>query len=103
VRRAVRVVRLEELGPGELRLVTVNGTRVVLARVGDTVYACEEMCAHQGGPLSEGKLSGTRLACPWHGWHFDVRTGACVMPSRGGPVRTYPVRIEAGEVWVEVA
>jgi nitrite reductase/ring-hydroxylating ferredoxin subunit len=75
----------------------------VLARVGDAVYACEDMCAHQGGPLSEGKLSGTRLACPWHGWHFDIRTGACVMPSRGGAVASYPVRIEGGEVWVEVA
>ncbi len=99
----VRVARLEELPVGEPHLVKVNGTRVVLARVGDTVYACEEMCAHQGGPLSEGKLSGTRLACPWHGWHFDLRTGTCVMPTRGDPVRTYPVRIEAGEVWVEVA
>lgn len=101
--RAVRVASLEELAVGELRLVEVNGTRVVLARVGDAVYACGEVCAHQGGPLSEGRLSGTRLACPWHGWHFDVRTGACVMPSRGGPVPSYAVRIEAGDVLVEVA
>ena len=100
---SVRVARLEELVAGELRLVKVNGTRLVLARVGDAVYACEELCAHQGGPLSEGKLSGTRLACPWHGWQFDVRTGNCLMPTRGGTVASYPVRIEEGEVWVEVA
>jgi nitrite reductase/ring-hydroxylating ferredoxin subunit len=99
----VRVARLEELSPGEPRLVEVDGTRVVLARVGDAVYACSAVCTHQGGPLSEGRLSGTRLACPWHGWHFDVRTGACVMPTRGGSVPSYPVRIEAGEVWVEVS
>jgi nitrite reductase/ring-hydroxylating ferredoxin subunit len=99
---AFRVARLDELSPGELRPVDVAGTRVVLARVGDAVYACNAVCTHQGGPLSEGKLSGTRLACPWHGWHFDVRSGACVMPTRGDSVPSYPVRIEAGDVWVEV-
>jgi nitrite reductase/ring-hydroxylating ferredoxin subunit len=99
----VRVARLEELAAGEPRLVEVNGVRVVLARVGDSVYACGEVCVHQGGPLSEGTLSGARLACPWHGWQFDLRTGTCLMPTRGGAVPSYPVRIEAGEVWVEVA
>ena len=96
------MARLEELAAGEPRLVEVNGIRVVLTRVGDDVYALSEVCAHQGGPLSEGKLSGSRLACPWHGWQFDVRTGTCLMPSRGDAVPSYPVRVEAGEVWVEV-
>ena len=99
---AVRVARLEELVAGEPRLVEINGIRVVLTRVGDDVYALSEVCAHQGGPLSEGKLSGSRLACPWHGWQFDVRTGTCLMPSRGDAVPSYPVRIDGGEVWVEV-
>jgi nitrite reductase/ring-hydroxylating ferredoxin subunit len=99
---AVRVARLEELAAGAPRLVEVNGSRVVLVRVGDNVYACGEVCVHQGGPLSEGTVSGSRLACPWHGWQFDVRTGTCLMPTRGGAVPSYPVRIEAGDVWVEV-
>jgi nitrite reductase/ring-hydroxylating ferredoxin subunit len=99
---AVCVARLEDLPHGAPWLVEVNGIRVVLARVGDNVYACGEVCVHQGGPLSEGTMSGSRLACPWHGWQFDVRTGMCLMPTRGGAVPTYPVRIEAGDVWVEV-
>jgi nitrite reductase/ring-hydroxylating ferredoxin subunit len=99
---AVRVSRLEELVAGQPRLVEVNGVRVVLARVGDSVYACGEVCVHQGGPLSEGTLSGARLACPWHGWQFDMRTGNCLMPTRGGAVPSYPVRIDEGEVWVDL-
>ena len=99
---AVRVARLDDLPVGQTKLVEVNGERVVLARVGDTVYACSDVCSHQGGPLSDGRLYGARLACPWHGWNFDVRTGQCVLPGRGGPVPSYPVRVEAGEVWVEV-
>jgi nitrite reductase/ring-hydroxylating ferredoxin subunit len=99
---AVRVARLDDLQAGRATRVEAEGMRIVLARVKDEVYACNDVCAHQGGPLSEGKLSGVRLACPWHGWMYDVRTGECVMPERGGHVARYPVRIEGGEVWVEV-
>ena len=98
----VRVARLDELAPGQPKLVDVDGTRSVLGRVGESVYACDNTCARQGGPLSEGKLSGTRLACPWHGWMYDVRTGECIMPSRGGRVPTYPARVEGDEVWVTI-
>ena len=99
---SVPVGRLDDIEPGRTRLVEVNGFRIALARVGDTVYALHDTCAHQGGPLSEGRLSGARLACPWHGWMYDVRSGECVMPARGGRVQSYPVRVEAGEVFVEI-
>ena len=94
---------LAEITPGQRRLVEAEGKRVVLVRVGDAVHALGDTCAHQGGPLSEGKLSGTRLACPWHGWMYDVRTGQCAFPGRGAAVPSYPVRIENDEVWVEVS
>jgi len=93
---------LADVPVGGCKLVEVNGTRVVLARVGESVYACAEACSHQGGPLSQGKLAGTRLTCPWHGWLYDVRTGQCLMPQRGAAVATYPVRIEGDDIWVEV-
>jgi len=98
----IRVARLDEVSPGEPRLVEADGTRIVLVRVGDTVHACDDSCTHHGGPLSEGKLAGTRLSCPWHGWMFDVRTGQCLMPSRGDAVPTYPVHVEDGEIWVDM-
>lgn len=98
----VRVARLDDLQAGQPVLVEASGARLVLARVGDAVYALAGACAHRGGPLGEGKLSGHRLACPWHGWHYDVRTGECTFPGRGARVACYPVRIDAGEVWVEV-
>jgi 3-phenylpropionate/trans-cinnamate dioxygenase ferredoxin subunit len=87
---------------GGCKLVEVNGTRVVLARVGERVYACADTCSHQGGPLSQGKLAGTKLTCPWHGWLYDVRTGQCLMPRRGAAVETYAVRVEGDNVWVDV-
>ena len=99
---ARRVASLDEVPAGQPKVVELDGVRVVLTRVGDAVYACGDVCTHRGGPLGEGKLTGTRLACPWHGWMFDVRTGRCVLPSRGASVPSYPVSLEEGEILVEL-
>lgn len=97
-----RVARFDELEPGRATRAEANGTRLVLARVGDNVYACGDTCAHRGGSLSAGRLTGVRLACPLHGWMYDVRTGECVLPGRGASVPSYRVRIDAGDVWVDL-
>jgi nitrite reductase/ring-hydroxylating ferredoxin subunit len=97
-----RVASLAEVPTGRPLAVEVEGARVVLARVGEAVYACGGVCAHRGGHLSEGKLSGPRLACPLHGWIYDVRSGQCLFPTRGGQVPSYPVRIVGDSVFVEV-
>jgi len=99
--RGVRAGTLDELAAGRPRRVEVNGAPVLVVRVGEAVYACGAVCAHQGGPLDQGKLSGTRLACPWHGWMYDVRTGQCVFPGRGAHVPSYATRVDGDEVWVE--
>ena len=98
----VRAAALADLTPERPLALTLNGARVALVRVGERVHALADVCAHQGGPLSEGRLTGGRLACPWHGWMYDVRTGRCVMPARGGPVPSYPVRVEGDDIWVDV-
>jgi nitrite reductase/ring-hydroxylating ferredoxin subunit len=99
---AVRAAALADVTPGAPHLVEAAGTRVVLVRVGEQIHAIGDTCSHQGGPLGAGKLSGPRLACPWHGWMYDVRTGRCVFPGRGAAVVSYPVRVEADAVWVEL-
>jgi nitrite reductase/ring-hydroxylating ferredoxin subunit len=102
VTQARRVASLDEVPAGRPKLVALDGTRIVLARVGENVYAFGDVCSHRGGPLSEGKLNGHRLACPWHGWMYDVRTGQCLFPGRGAGVPVYPVRTDAGEIFVEL-
>src|SRR5262249_59280140 len=71
----VRVARLADVVSGQPVRAEAAGTTIVLARVGDQVFACGDTCAHKGGPLSGGRLTGARLACPWHGWMYDLRTG----------------------------
>jgi nitrite reductase (NADH) small subunit len=100
--REVRAVSLAEVSPGQLKLIELDGRRVVLVRLAEHVYCLDDTCAHKGGPLSEGKLTGPRLACPWHGWIYDVRTGQCVFPGRGASVPPYSARIDGGDIVVEI-
>ena len=102
-----RVASLSELVPGQPSGMDVDGARLVLARVGEAVYACGDTCTHRGGHLSEGRLTGPRLSCPLHGWKYDVRTGQCVRNSApprfaSGSSPVYPVRIDGDSVFVEI-
>ena len=98
----VRASRLDALLPGRPVLLDVDGRRLALVRVGDTVHALDDACPHAGGPLSEGAVTGRTLACPYHGWVWDLVTGACRAPGRGARVAVYPTRVDAGEVWVDL-
>src|SRR5207245_11172682 len=93
----VRVASLADLAPGQPVRAEAAGAAIVLARAGDQVFACGDTCAHKGGPLSGGRLTGARLACPWHGWMYDVRPGESVVTGRGARVPPAPVPTAARE------
>lgn len=98
-----RVVHLDALPRGRGTCVRVDGVEVGLFRVDDAVYAMENRCPHADFPLSEGALEGSVVVCPAHGWDFDVRTGFKPGDADGFPIPCFPVRVDAGEVWVDVA
>jgi nitrite reductase/ring-hydroxylating ferredoxin subunit len=98
----IRVAALKDVTPGQPYPVEVEGTPLMLVRIGDEIHALSAECSHQAGPLGEGMVSGTRVVCPWHGWRFDVRTGECLFPTRGGAVPSYPVRIDGDQILVEL-
>ena len=98
----IRAAALADVTPGAPHLVVAGDRHLVLVRVGDRIHALAGICTHQGGPLGDGRLSGNRLTCPWHGWMFDVRTGHCLFPPRGTAVPSYPVRVDGDDVLVEL-
>src|SRR5207245_179427 len=62
-----------------------EGLSIALFNVEGSFYAIDNTCTHRGGPLGEGELKGDTVACPWHGAHFNVKTGAVtVPPARAG-------------------
>jgi nitrite reductase/ring-hydroxylating ferredoxin subunit len=97
-----RAAAVADVVAGQPRLAEVGGVRVVLVRVGEAIHACGDVCSHRGGSLSQGRLSGTKLACPLHGWLYDVRTGQCLFPARGEAVPSYRVCIEEDSVLVDL-
>ncbi len=67
-----------ELPEGQMKKVEVKGVPVLLVRRGGEINALAETCSHLGGPLSEGKLDGDIVQCPWHGSRFSVKDGSVV-------------------------
>jgi nitrite reductase/ring-hydroxylating ferredoxin subunit len=97
----VTVARVEELPPGSVKTVVADGEKIALSHVDGGFYATQAECLHLKGPLCEGRLEGAVLACPWHGWQYDVRTGENEF-DRAIRLRTYEVRVEDGDVKVAV-
>jgi 3-phenylpropionate/trans-cinnamate dioxygenase ferredoxin subunit len=75
---------------------------VLLCNVDGTIYAVEDVCTHDGGPLDQGELQGCRIMCPRHGALFDVTTGEALTLPAVIPLPTYPVTVDGDEVSVEV-
>jgi 3-phenylpropionate/trans-cinnamate dioxygenase ferredoxin subunit len=105
------VATVDEIPPGERKIVTIGGRTIGVFNVAGEYYALRNSCPHQGGPLCAGRLTGflearvpgeytyTRrgeiLRCPWHGWEFDIKTGQSWFDPARVRVRAYPVSVES--------
>jgi ferredoxin-thioredoxin reductase catalytic chain len=96
----VRVAAFDDLVDGQTMHVKIGKRGIAVARVSGEYFAISNVCRHAFGPLSEGFLDGYVLSCPWHGWRYDVRDGTTDHPD--ADVRTYPVSVRGGEVFVTV-
>jgi nitrite reductase (NADH) small subunit len=109
------VGRASELPPGERRLVEVKGHSIGLFNVNGEIVAALNLCPHELAPVCRGKVRGTTLpsppgeyrwgregeilACPWHGWEFDLLTGRALADERVR-LRRYPVSVEDDTIFV---
>ncbi len=98
----VRVATADEVPPDSLRAVSTDRGPVVLARLEDDIYALEDRCSHQDYPLSAGELDDGELECTFHGARFDVCTGRATQLPAVVPVRTFPVEVRDGEVFIRL-
>jgi nitrite reductase (NADH) small subunit len=115
-----RVAAVDDLPADRGLVVDVQGRRIGVFRVGEEVFAVQAVCPHQAGPVGQGgifprlcaKVENERLvewldhtrptvACPWHGWEFDLRSGACLADPKRGLVR-YEAVARDGDVFVTV-
>ena len=97
-----RVTSAGELWIGEMRAAHVEGLAVLLINIEGRVRAYEDRCAHQGVPLSQGRLQAGVLTCSAHEWQYDAATGQGLNPC-GVSLKTVPVEVRDGDIWVEIA
>src|SRR5262245_35723417 len=78
--------------PKQIAIFSVNGS----------VFAVDNRCPHEGYPLASGQVSqDCVLTCNWHNWKFRLDTGECLIG--GDHVRSYPVKVEEGSAWIDIA
>lgn len=96
----VTVAKENEIPPGERKRFEVGDQRITVFHIDGKFYAIHDTCPHKKtAPLLRGTLDGLGIRCPNHGYRFDLETGKCDV----GPewdTRTFPVRIEAGEIQI---
>jgi len=104
VAETITVCRADELPEGEMRLVDADGRKIGVFRCGDgELYAIEDRCSHDDGPLAEGEFDAAActVECPRHGSLFDLRSGRPKTLPAFQPVETFDARVEDGEVKLE--
>jgi 3-phenylpropionate/trans-cinnamate dioxygenase ferredoxin component len=102
--REVTVCPVEELPPGEVKIVRDGSLAIGVFNVDGEYYAIEDRCSHDDGPLAEGDFEPDELVviCPRHGSRFDLRTGRPLSLPAYIPVDTFEVKVEDGVLRVVV-
>jgi len=98
--RFFMAARVGDVSPGGMKRVDIGTRRILIANVGGQFFAVDDTCTHEDASLSSGALRGEWVKCPLHGSRFNVRTGEVVEEPASERLATYPVRIEADEVWI---
>ena len=100
----VTVCPAAEMPPGEMRLVEVDDRKIGVFNCDGALYAIEDRCSHDDGPLAEGEFDSDActVECPRHGSLFDLTTGRPKTLPAYGPVETFPVAIEDDTIQLEV-
>jgi nitrite reductase (NADH) small subunit len=97
----VKVASVADVPAGTGKVCDAQGKQIALFNAGGKFYAIDNTCKHRGGPLGEGELDGTTVICPWHGWEYDITTGANLDDPKV-KLGCYPVKLEGNDVMVEV-
>ena len=97
-----KLAMLTDIPEGAALETGVNGQPLALFRVKGGVYCTGNLCTHAEAFLSDGYLEGYEIECPLHGARFDIRDGRVLCQPAGKDIASYPIRIEGGEVYVEM-
>jgi nitrite reductase (NADH) small subunit len=96
-----KLADIKDIIPGKGMVVSLSdGREIALFNVEGKIYALDNACPHMGGPLGEGEIEGSIVTCPWHGWQFEIESGACVNVP-GDDATSLPLEICDGIVYLK--
>ena len=96
------VTTVSEVPSGTSRAFLVGDREVVVCNVDGELYAVDNVCSHDEGPLDEGAIVGCEIECPRHGARFDLTDGSVKSPPAFLPIDVFPVRVVEETVEVDV-
>jgi biphenyl 2,3-dioxygenase ferredoxin subunit len=97
----IRLCRVSEVGRGEVVKVEAHGLTLAVFNLDGEFHVTDDACTHGPGSLSEGFIDGDCVECNFHQGVFNIRTGAVVQPPCVVPVKTYPVTVDDGAVYID--
>jgi 3-phenylpropionate/trans-cinnamate dioxygenase ferredoxin subunit len=97
----VRVGSSNDVSAGQMRVFDVGGTKVNVANADGHLYAFDDRCTHSGCSLAKGRLAGTTVTCDCHGSQFDIASGAVLRGPAAWPVRSWAVKVDGDDLFVE--
>ena len=99
--RWIRVAKAYDIPAGEQATVDAEGTPIAIFNIDGVYHAISDICIHLGASLGEGWLDDHLIICPWHGWRFDVRTGASDFSDQVC-IKHYEVTVKETELYVHL-
>ena len=96
------VAAADALPPGAKKLIESEAGPIAVFNVDGEFFAIEDLCSHDGGDLASGRCDGDQIICPRHGARFCIRTGKALTRPAYEDIETFPVRVEAGVVQVDI-
>lgn len=96
----IKVADAAEISLNQMKLIHVQGKRIVIAKTESGYVAFDDYCTHKGGSLAGGSMICGTVQCPWHGTQFDVNTGAVKAGPAKEPIPTYAIEEKNGSVYL---
>lgn len=98
----VKVAQTGEIKENGGKEVNINGTRIALFYANGRYYALEALCRHQDKPIAPGKVDGEVVECPWHSWHYNIKTGELLDYMEGVKLDTYRVDVKGSDIFLDL-
>ena len=97
----LKVCNQDQIKEGGVKALKILARNVAVFRLNGKLHGLEADCKHMRASIANGKIDGTIITCPAHGWRYDITTGECLTEA-WAKLKTYPVDVVDGIVYIEI-